>query len=343
MIRSTIASSRALPFRALALLLPMVFTLPAAPASATPKPEAALAEALFREGRRLMSERRFAEACPKLEESQRIDPGGGTLLNLGICHASAGKTATGWAELKEALGVARRDGRADREGIAKKQLADLEPRLSRLTVIVPEEARVVGLEIKLDGAMLSPAAWGAAFPIDPGDHKVEATAPERERFTAKLAIAPERAAAQITVPTLPEARATDAAGQAPLPAAPPAGGSGHSTTQQTAAYILGGLGLGAIGIGIGFGVNAIAKESAAKLNGCEGATCSSKEGLDLSDAANQSAHISTGTIAGGAVLMAAGVVLLALFQSRPKPAPFAMQVAPVAGPHGAGALWRGTF
>ena len=41
----------------------------------------ALATALFNEGRSLMSEGRIAQACPKLEESHRLDPSGGTILN----------------------------------------------------------------------------------------------------------------------------------------------------------------------------------------------------------------------------------------------------------------------
>ena len=49
-----------------------------------------MAESLFREGKRLSSEKKFSEACPKFEESYRLDPGLGTLLNLATCHLSFG-------------------------------------------------------------------------------------------------------------------------------------------------------------------------------------------------------------------------------------------------------------
>ena len=54
----------------------------------------AAAEALFDQGVRLMKQNNFAEACPKLEESDRIDPAVGTLLYLGECYERVGKTAS---------------------------------------------------------------------------------------------------------------------------------------------------------------------------------------------------------------------------------------------------------
>src|SRR5258705_3259626 len=55
------------------------------------------AEALFRQGRQLLSEGKTAAACEKFAASQRMDPSSGTLLNLADCHAGEGKTASAWA------------------------------------------------------------------------------------------------------------------------------------------------------------------------------------------------------------------------------------------------------
>ncbi len=57
------------------------FTLFAASASANQRDPAA-AEALFRSGRVAIEKGDYASACPKFEESSRLDPAVGTTCNL---------------------------------------------------------------------------------------------------------------------------------------------------------------------------------------------------------------------------------------------------------------------
>src|SRR5436305_1863991 len=81
------------------------------------------AQALFEEGRRLMAAGKYAEACPKLAASQKLDPGAGTLLNLASCYEKAGQNASSWATFKEAAAAARQSGHADWEKAAREKAA----------------------------------------------------------------------------------------------------------------------------------------------------------------------------------------------------------------------------
>ena len=107
----------------------------------------AAAEALFREGRALMQQGKYPEACQKLKESQRLDPGAGTLLNLAACYERGGQTASAWATYREAAASAARSGRKDWEATARERAHQLEPTLSSLTIDVPPGSGAFGLAV----------------------------------------------------------------------------------------------------------------------------------------------------------------------------------------------------
>lgn len=169
-----------------------VLAATARPAHAADAAQQQLAQALFDEGRRLMDEGRFSEACPKLAESQRLDPGGGTILNLALCHEREGKLATAKAEYEEALRLAVQARRADREALARQRIAALERRIPRLTIVVSAEAASLGLEIELDGRALPREAWGVPMGVDPGARAIEATANGYERWSSSVTLEPEQ-------------------------------------------------------------------------------------------------------------------------------------------------------
>jgi len=146
-----------------------------------------LAQSLFEEGRQLMDRGRYAEACPKLAESQRLDPGGGTLLNLAICHEKEGRFGTAYLEMKAASSQAVKDGRKDREKIANEHLALLSGRVPRLAVHVVREEP--DLEVKVDGTVLRKPAWDLLTVVDPGAHVIDASAPGRAPFRQTITLA----------------------------------------------------------------------------------------------------------------------------------------------------------
>src|SRR5512133_177123 len=88
-------------------------------------PDTVLAEALFKQAQRLMTAGKIAEACPKFEESYRLVPKLGTLLNMATCHDKQGKTGSAWDEYTRAITQAKQGNENDRVDYARKQLDDL--------------------------------------------------------------------------------------------------------------------------------------------------------------------------------------------------------------------------
>ncbi|AUX22134.1 hypothetical protein SOCEGT47_026350 [Sorangium cellulosum] len=185
------------------------------------------AEALLDEGKKLMKKGKLAEACPRLEESYALSPRSATLLALASCHEKQGKLATAWAEYIDLGAAARKEGNKRLEADAKARGARLERRLPRLTLSVPRAAAVEGLEVTLDGAPIDRSAWGQARPVDPGAHKVSASAPGRKRWEASVSIKRgERKA--VRVPVLAKDAAAARAAEVP---APGAAGPGKGTAE----------------------------------------------------------------------------------------------------------------
>jgi tetratricopeptide (TPR) repeat protein len=201
-----------------------------------PNAEDALAEALYRQGRALLAEGKVAEACPKFAESYRLDAATGTLLNLAACHESEGKFAAAWVEFSRAAALARRDRRYDRVRFAQERLAVLEPKLSRLTVVVAAEGEAPGLEIRVDGAPVRDAARGVSTPVDAGSHTVEASAPGRKPWSRQVEIAGEAANVTVLVPAL-----EPAAPVTPTAPEPPRTGSPETRPIPTSVYVAGGV------------------------------------------------------------------------------------------------------
>ncbi|WP_437730811.1 tetratricopeptide repeat protein [Sorangium sp. So ce1335] len=162
-----------------------------------------MAEALFWQGRDLFKRGQYPEACDKFEESQRLEPKPGTLLNLAVCHEQVGKLATAWAELGSVEEVARREGPAEREAFARARREALEQRLARIEIRM--DAPPASLRLTIDGEPLNGAALSAPFPIDPGRHRVAAAAPGKKAWSTAVDVPPERAAIVVTIPALEDA------------------------------------------------------------------------------------------------------------------------------------------
>jgi len=189
--------------------------LPATPCRADEASDRAAAEALYELGQKFLKEGNYAEACPKLEASNSLDPGVGTLLLLGDCWEKAGKVASAWGTFKDAAALARSHNDPERANIGELRASALRPRLTYLEFEVSAEDRVPGFELRRGGATIAPGSWGVPLPTDPGSYEIVASAPEHESWRATLEV-PARLDAPLVV-TVPALRASGALALAPLP------------------------------------------------------------------------------------------------------------------------------
>ena len=111
----------------------------------------AAAEALFDRGLALMKDNKYQEACERLEQSQAIERGIGTMLYLAECYEKLGRTASAWALFREGASAAHAEGQPERSRAGADRAAALEPKLSRLTLQVSPDNAIEGFELLRDG------------------------------------------------------------------------------------------------------------------------------------------------------------------------------------------------
>jgi hypothetical protein len=297
--------------------------------------DATAAQALFDEAKGLMKSGRYEEACRKLEESQRLDPGGGTLVALALCYEAQGRLGSAWTEWNLALSDARGAHRADREAMAAEHVRALDKRMPRLRIVVP--ARAGPLEVRRDGVPVPDALWGTPVPTDPGEHRLEAHAPGKQAWTSTVVVRAEPAVVEVTVPALqdeaqpvapPAAPPETTVGApavlppstsgslatAPPPATPPGAApqpsspSGGSSA-TTWALVVGGVGVASLVAGSAFGLVASSKWNDAHAV-CPRNVCTDPAAVAEGKDAAQAADGSTTFFVVGGVAAVVTVVLL---------------------------------
>lgn len=315
--------------------------------------ERATAELLFDDALSLMRDGSFAEACPKLESSQRIDPAVGTLLYLSECYERQGRTASAWVTFREAAALAKSEGQLDRAAIAEQRAAQLQKELALVTIDVALEARqIAGLTVRCGPVPVDVSLGTITVPVDPGQVTVEASAPGYRPFSRQLNVE-AKGRGSLVIPAL----ASDGSNPAPAPnpvtfglaaptfepsaAGPSAAPVADSATSSVpiASMVLGGVGIVGLGVGAYFGVKAMSDADEANEL-CPDGNCSSQRGEDLMDDARTSATVSNIALGVGVASLATGLVLYFVVPGDSQQAA-SNGLVPLAIDRGAGLAWRG--
>jgi hypothetical protein len=319
-----------------------------AAAQVTPQDQA-VAQSLYDEAKKLMAANKWPDACPKLEESQRLDPTAVTEFYLADCYDRVGRTASAWTTFLDLAASEHKNGgpkSAERERVARDRAKGLEPKLSQLVIDVPAAVRVAGLVVKRDGEVVRDAQWGLQVAVDPGKHTFEASAPGKTTWTTTQDIQGAGTSTTVHVEALADAPA-DAAppGTTPqqgLPTTPAMETPPQSSSPlKTVGLVVGGVGVVGLVVGGIFGAEALSKNSSANNGNCGssfgGTNQCNQTGVGLRSDAVSAGNVSTIAFIAGGVLAAGGATLWFV-------APKAhVQAAPSVGTNGGGLLVRGEF
>lgn len=325
----------------------------ASASSADAQTDSAAARALFSEGRKLMEAQRFEEACPKFEESLRLDHGMGTQFNLAHCWEQLGRTASAWALFLDVAAAARAAGQSERESAARARADALESKLTRLRIAVTEPSPE--LKVTRDGKDVGSAAWGTAMPVDPGTHLVEASAPGKTPWSQEVKVPAAARTFSVSVPALtdvPVAAEPVRAGleeNEPRPVTEPTRDAGGANGQSIAALVVGGVGIAALATGTVFALQSRAHNDEA-LTLChtqtpQGERCENSaeqerwQGL-VDDARREQVFGYVGFAVGGAAVITAVLLYATASDGRDTTA---LSIAPHLGSGDWGATVSGRF
>jgi tetratricopeptide (TPR) repeat protein len=323
----------------------------------------AQAEVLFKEGQQLLQAGKYPEACQRLTASFKLDPQPNTELVQGLCFSKLGKIASAYNAFIDAASNLPRGG--DAQKYAADQAKALEGQLLKVKVqmqpVIPP-----GVAIRFDDETKTRDKDFVDLDIalDPGDHDLYVTAPNKHDYTKHFKLADKEASPHLLIVNM-----TDLT-QAELDAEKNKGGGGGGVTvaPETSWSTVKTLGLISIVVGsVGIAGAVVAQilalvdhaNATNKQSDAPSGTCLNLNGVgdDLSNTdcqqavsyqnqalGSQSAAIGIG-IAGGVVLIAGIIMFVAggnVTKTPEKPAA-TWHLTPLVSPKMAGLGVVGTF
>jgi hypothetical protein len=306
---------------------------------------------LFEEGRALLEQKKYDEACAKFARSSELDRKPGTQLNLGECAERTGQLRRAWLLFDDAAreyerirkvadarlvedpssADAARDIQVASAGarFARERADALSPRLAKVIVRLAG-VRAEGLAIRIGDRAVPPATEIIEL-LDAGTIAIAVTAPGRESYTTT---ARAESGKQVVV-EVPELRITGKVDASPDPATEPA-------RRKSRVWLALGLGAGgvlALATTAAVGLSARSQyNTAAKQCTRDGdqLVCPPGPHADITSAGRKADIATVAGIAGG--LLAAGAVVVYFTAPYER-----VSVTPLASPSGVGMSVSGRF
>ena len=305
------------------------------------------ADVLFNDGKKLLKEKRFADACRAFEESFKLDPGIGVELNIAKCYEEWGKLGRAYRAYQKAEDMAK-DAHDQRVAKIHELIAQLEPQVPHLQIRMPADGDTDGLTVTIDGAPIEAADLANPQLVDPGPHLIEWKVGDAKKKN-KIVPVERGATNQVTIDLPPKKvvekpvdHKPDNKVVEPKPVTVEPADPGR--TQKLAAYGAAGVGGVAIIVSGVMALSARSKYNTALASHCMNSTTLCDDtGIADTHAARHTANVATVVFLVGTAAVGAGV---ALYLTAPHAKPsdeHALRIVPTASPEGAGVVLGGDF
>jgi hypothetical protein len=162
---------------------------PAAAGAASGPIDDGAIKAKFANALRLHKAGKFDEALPIFRELVQVTQSPNARLYVGLCLEQLGKNAEAYKEMAQTVkdATAHADPKYDQtREAAQAELAVLNVRVGKLVVTLPETPP--GLVVNVDGAPIAERDIGASMVLEPGGHRVEATATGQTPVTREVTL-----------------------------------------------------------------------------------------------------------------------------------------------------------
>lgn len=276
----------------------------------------ATARELAISGVKLAQDGHCVEAVPKLERAEKLHHAPIVLTRLGDCYIQLGQLIAGLESLRAVLREPLPDKPSEALAQAYAEAGTLieinKPKLAKLTIRVTGVDDTADVALTIDGKSLPSALLGAPHVSDPGEHRIELSAPGYLPAHHQVTLAPG-GAESLVMALKPDPQAVKQSqllpAQAPESATPEAAHAALTSPvdqprpNHLPAYLTWGASAAALGVGIGFGFAALENKRTLE-DRCPEKVCPPDQ-QELLDTSRMNAAISTiayGVGIGGAAL-----------------------------------------
>lgn len=282
------------------------------------------AEEAFRQGRKAMDAGDIKTACEKFQESQKLEPAPGTLLNLADCEERAGRVVQASEHYRlAASGFGKTD---QRRAFALDKASTTSLRIAKVT-FKPDPALPADATVHVGDTVFR--KFGEELPFDPGPLTVTVEAKGHDPKTTRLELEAGRKI-EVVLEVGPEVRVTSDGVRVIVRESDKPATKSENTTQRTVgivSMISGGV---VLAVGTALGVYALDRGAVYGSHCNRTTNACDQEGLDAASSVSWLAPASTIAIVAGGAIGVAGVVLFltAPHGSRAAPATGSISLSP---------------